>query len=99
MPELVLKSRAHIIANNTPPNERPFVLFALRAAEDMRQNAGFSGSMHDDGAGALEDAIEAYVAGLNKEVPKGLKDLHKKFERSSDPKYAQYLELKKQFED
>jgi len=71
----------------------------VKEIAQRRENAGYSGSMGDDGAGALQDELTAFKAGLYGELPEFLKEHYQEVQRNLDPEYAEYKRLQKKFED
>jgi hypothetical protein len=67
-------------------------------AYNARENAGWSGSYGDGGASSIESSIEMYEKGFRKEIPEGWKEYLEDFEKSKDPEYSKYIQLKNKFE-
>lgn len=75
-----------------------FATFVRETAAKLRSDAAHSGAMTDYGAGFLEQKLECWLAGLNRQLPKALEAEFKEFSKSIDPDYEVYLKLKKRFE-
>lgn len=80
---------------------------ALAEAKRIKNNAAWSGSRGDGGAGEIRSAVDALDAGLNVTPPMGLmrkyydqaKDEHDQAKRRrEDPEFDQYMKLKARYE-
>lgn len=81
-------------------NVHRVVKFMRAKAQLYRDNAGYSGAMHDGGAARLEEAIEAFLHGyFRKSWPqKWFKDIEE-MSKNDDPEYKEYLRLKDKFKE
>lgn len=102
--ELKLSPTAHKLIRRASncvhlPEHLKFVEYALKQAQQKRDDAGFGGAMHDGGASDIEHALTSWIDGLQGRTPScyPLFELHKQFTVEADPDYAKYLELKKRF--
>ena len=75
-------------------------------AYNLREMAGYAGEMHDRGARALDDTANAFISGLNGELPKDwepyLEDAikaRKDEQNRNDPEWDEYQRLCGKFED
>ena len=73
-------------------------------AESKRDDAGYSGAMHDGGARELEKELETFLCGINQTFPKrwdkyvNLAKKKMELERlESDPDYIMYKKLQHRF--
>lgn len=64
-----------------------FITWCLENAEERRSNAGYSGSMGDNGAHDLENRIQAWDAGLRGVIPECLKCEHQTYLKETDPEW------------
>ena len=71
---------------------------AHQDADNTRNDAGYSGSWGDNGAGDICNAVRIWQDGLNKRVPKELAKYARQAGREADKDYKTYLELKRRFE-
>ena len=74
-----------------------FIAYVNRVAHNVREDAGYAGSWSDNGASRLESDVKTWHAGLEGKIPESLKGYWVEFERSLDPEYSKFLELKKKF--
>ena len=66
----------------------------LEAAEQAREDAGFSGRLDDGGAGRMKDQVKFYEYGQRGVVPTEWEKHLKKL----DPEWEEFQRLKKRFE-
>lgn len=71
--------------------------FLQKEANVLRSNAGYSGSMNDGGARELENQIKVWMAGRAGRVPSCWDIYVKKYNRETDPEFADYIRLKGKF--
>lgn len=74
-----------------------FIQWCYKNVEERRNNAGFSGSMGDDGARDLENRTQAWDAGLRGVIPECLKKDHQKYLKETDPEWGQLKHLAEKF--
>jgi hypothetical protein len=72
---------------------------ALLEADNARVNAGMSGSFHDGGASAIENAVKFFKYGLDRKIPPEWDKYRKIAVNNKDPEYAIYLKLKEKFKE
>lgn len=68
-------------------------------SDDKELIAAMSGAAGDGGASRMRDKLRYWTAGLRNEVPDEYQEIVRQFEKEQDPEYAQYLKLKKKFEE
>lgn len=67
-------------------------------ADKLAEDAGFGGRHDDGGAQNLRDQVRFYTMGQRGLMPADWFKYKEDFERTEDPEYAKYLELKQKFE-
>lgn len=75
----------------------PFLSFCRNKANGLRIDAGYSGAMNDGGASRLEDAVNAFEAGLQGIIPECLMKHYQEYQRANDPEWAELQRLGKKF--
>jgi len=65
--------------------------------EERKVAAGFTGSMHDGGGGALIANADAFIAGLERRLPNEWLKYANEAVVEKDPEYATYKRLQKKF--
>ena len=53
--------------------------------------------MDDGGADKLRENVQCWLAGLNGVFPSCLNKYYKEFKKTDNPRYQEYLKLKKEF--
>lgn len=77
-----------------------FIVDAVsKESDDKERTALISGAAGDGGASRMRDKLRYWTAGLRNEVPDEYQEIVRQFEKEQDPEYAQYLKLKKKFEE
>lgn len=77
-----------------------FIIGSVSKASDAKERmAAMSGAAGDGGASRMRDKLKYWTAGLRNEVPDEYQGIVRQFEKELDPEYAQYLKLKKKFEE
>ena len=66
-------------------------------AETKRQNAGYSGMNHDDGASKMLEKADAFLSGWNKSVPCWLEAVILELRQDEEKERAEYERLKKKY--
>jgi hypothetical protein len=74
------------------------VLTELHCAYLAEGAAGLSGERHDGGAGERLRAVEAFVHGWYKKIPREWDAQFRQLRRERDPEWPEYQRLKKKFE-
>jgi hypothetical protein len=83
----------------TMPDEIARVLFhKMGSAFNAETNAGRSGDQRDGGAGSILVAVEMFVHGWFKKLPREWQLISERLKRMDDPEYREYVRLKKKFE-
>lgn len=67
--------------------------------QTAEMNAALSGSMHDGGGGRIKAVADAYIAGLNKQIPDWLAKQIEESEKIDMQERAEYERLKAKFKD
>lgn len=67
--------------------------------ENAELNAAHGGSMHDGGGGKIKAVADAYIAGLNMQVPEWLAQQIRDDEREDRAERLEYERLKAKFND
>jgi len=81
------------------PDQLPLIAAMIKnEAHNKREDAIFSGAMHDNGASGIINELEFYEAGVSGEIPKKWEKYVKELDNIADPDYETYLKLKKKFE-
>jgi len=70
----------------------------LEAAEGKRTSAGMNGSWGDGGASVLEIQVQFYEYGQKGAMPPEWAKYAEQLDKSSNPRYKLYQELKQEFE-
>lgn len=91
---------------HTPPPPVPqqhidklkFINYMYIVAKNKGVAAAMNGAMNDGGQTALENEIEAYVAGMNGQIPKCWDNIRKNYMRETNDEFAEYQRLKEKFE-
>lgn len=65
----------------------------------LKDDAGFSGSWSDNGAGRLEEILDAWLCGQRGDIPKPLQKIWQNVVETSDPEWETYKRLKEKFEN
>ena len=95
-----LEPQAHELLNSIPSyhaDKVAFIRYVLLQAQKKRADSGYSGSMHDGGAGDLERQVETYIAGLSQTIPANWLKYQQEYNRINDPEFAKYKELAERF--
>ena len=79
------------------PFLRGALLLALDDAEKKRMDAGYAGSMGDNGADLLQSKVAAYIHGWNHCEPSWLTPYVTEVQHELDPDFAEYTRLHKKF--
>jgi len=66
-------------------------------ANTKRENAGYSGSWNDGGAGALESVLNSWLVGLKREIPEMFREIAEEMVKQQDPEYQDWLRLNAKF--
>ncbi|MEL6102914.1 MAG: hypothetical protein AAFR68_16585 [Pseudomonadota bacterium] len=67
-------------------------------AQEIADNAGFSGADHDGGASEMRHGVRMFRMGMNRQLPSEWVPLLRQMQRESDPEYGEYMRLKEKFE-
>lgn len=70
----------------------------IEGGRELRENAAYSGSMHDNGGGARIREAEAFLCGLDRVLPRGWEPYALQVEQMEDPEWHEYQRLRKKFE-
>ena len=70
----------------------------LDAAEKKRLDAGMDGAWHDGGASEMERRVEIFRCGMKGIIPQIWIEYAKDVRNEDDPKWEEYLRLKRKFE-
>lgn len=70
----------------------------LTEAHNARENAGYSGSWGDGGAGILEAQVQFYRYGQQGIVPPEWQKHAEQARKEADPEYSEYQRLRGKFE-
>lgn len=74
-------------------NVDELIKLALKNAHNRRENAGFSGLHHDDGASLIESNVKFYNYGRAGQIPPEWEE----YQKLLDPEYQEFLRLQKKF--
>ena len=68
-------------------------------AERNKEIAGMSGAHHDGGYGVTMKTVNAFLSGRAGEIPEEWLSYARELDKELDPEYAEYMRLKKKFEE
>ncbi len=80
------------------PDIEAIMAKVLAEAHQARENAGYSGSWGDGGAGVMEAQVQFYRYGRDGVIPPEWQKYAEEVRKEADPEYAQYQRLKNKFE-
>ena len=86
------------MANITRIKLEKIMQLVLKEANNLREAAGFQGSMSDNGASYLFDQVKFYRYGMLLTVPQEWERYSEEAEKIADPEYQEYMRLKRKFD-
>lgn len=95
--DLILRKIEDYSAAGMPEDIANILLHQINSAYKAELQAGQSGRQDDGGAGRKMLAVEMFVHGWYKLLPRGWDAMARQIELMQDPEYQEYLRLKEKF--